>query len=261
MSLNKINFSTKAKLIIISILILFAIYYIIKINININPPLQKTENIKVENQNKPVNNQESIALKKKSQPKKYNKELSAEEKFKKNLLENFSSDVVFGNPNAPITIIEYSSFTCHYCIQMHNNVMDKLTKEYIDTNKVKLVHRAMVNKRTIFSKMLQHCVDHKYLDSLTTDLFNTSSEWAYSENILDQLQILASKYGMTKDDFNRCINNKELGQNIINNQIGASRILKVNSTPTLFINKERVVGSRSYKEIKKIINKKLLEIK
>jgi len=260
MSSKKINFSTKIKLIIISILTIFAIYYIIKININSKPTLQNIDSITVENpnQNNLKNNQKTVITKDDKQSK---KAPTAEEKFEKNLLENFSSDIVFGNPNAPVTIIEYSSFTCSYCIQMHNNIMDKLTKEYIDTNKVKLVHRAMVNQRTIFSKMLQHCVNQKYLSEITTDLFNTSDEWAYSENILDQLQILASKYEMTKDDFNRCIQDKELGQNIINDQIKASRILKINSTPTLFINKERFVGSRSYKEIKKIINKKLSEIK
>lgn len=251
MNLKKIIFARKIWLLIVAI-ILILIFFFIRKNNSIQIASKELDNTDIRYQ---AESKSSDNIKPKNVVK---KEKNSEEKIVDNLLENFSSDVVFGNMNAPITIIEYSSFICSYCIKMHNNVMDKLKKEYIDTNKVKFVHRAMINPKTIFSKMLQHCVKKEYSSDLTTDLFNTSGEWAYSENLLDQLQILAFKYEMSEDDFNKCIHNKQLGQGIINRQLGATRILKVNSTPTLFINKERFIGSRSYKEIKRIIDKKLL---
>jgi protein-disulfide isomerase len=206
-------------------------------------------------------NEEKV-IKPKSQKKEIKKEIinNKKQNSMEELLSEFESDVVFGDLNAPITIIEYSSFNCYHCIKMHKNIMKKLEDEYIDTNKVKFVHRAIVNQRTIFAKMLQHCINKKDSLKLTSDLFNTSGEWTYSENILEQLQILYSKYGMDKDNFDKCIENKKLGQSIIDNQNLSVRALGINSTPTFFINNERFVGSRSFNEIKNIIDRKLLEL-
>ena len=57
------------------------------------------------------------------------------------LLEITESDFVVGNENAPITIIEYASMSCSHCASFHNNTLDDLKKEYIDTGKVRFVFR------------------------------------------------------------------------------------------------------------------------
>jgi len=263
----------KTHILVIIFLIIFAIFTIVSFLINRNNIVKitpkKREIVAVENQivnnSDDIRDKKDIKIDKKINNNKLNVEAkyekTMEEKIEQNLLENFDFDIVFGDLNAVVTIIEYSSFTCSHCIKMHNNVMKKLKQEYIDTKKVKFIHRAMVNSRTIFSKMLQHCVNKNFAFNFTTDLFNTSGEWAYSENLLDQLKILSFKYGMNEASFDKCIKDKELGQGIINKQVASSKILKINSTPTLFINKERFSGARGYKELKKIIDTKLLEMK
>ena len=50
-------------------------------------------------------------------------------------------DMVLGDPNAPVTIIEYASFTCPHCKNFHEGTFKKLKKNYIDEGKVKFILR------------------------------------------------------------------------------------------------------------------------
>ena len=50
-------------------------------------------------------------------------------------------DVVRGAPNAPITLLEYSDFTCHFCKKFFHDTFPKLLSEYIETGKVRFVYR------------------------------------------------------------------------------------------------------------------------
>ena len=46
-----------------------------------------------------------------------------------------------GDPNAPLTIVEFSDFECSYCRRFHEQVMPQLKSEYIDTGLVRFVHK------------------------------------------------------------------------------------------------------------------------
>ena len=46
-----------------------------------------------------------------------------------------------GNNNAPVVFVEYASLTCPACVAFHKNVFPKLNKEYVETGKIKFIHR------------------------------------------------------------------------------------------------------------------------
>jgi len=52
-----------------------------------------------------------------------------------------ADDVVRGDPKAPITLVEYSDFTCHFCKKFFHETFPKLLSEYIETGKVRFVYR------------------------------------------------------------------------------------------------------------------------
>ena len=52
-----------------------------------------------------------------------------------------ADDVVRGDPKAPITLVEYSDFTCHFCKKFFHETFPKLLSEYIETKKVRFVYR------------------------------------------------------------------------------------------------------------------------
>ena len=57
-----------------------------------------------------------------------------------------TDDYFFGSSNAPITIVEYSSYNCPHCLNLHNNTMASIKVNYIDKNKAKYIKRIFIQK-------------------------------------------------------------------------------------------------------------------
>lgn len=46
-----------------------------------------------------------------------------------------------GDPNAPVTLIEYSDFTCDYCVKFFRETWPRLSAKYVETGKLRLLYR------------------------------------------------------------------------------------------------------------------------
>ena len=69
-----------------------------------------------------------------------------------------STDIVFGNKDAQILFIEYSSPTCLHCLDYHLNIFPELKRKYIDTGKIAYVIRDFVgNKQDLDASILARC--------------------------------------------------------------------------------------------------------
>ena len=52
-----------------------------------------------------------------------------------------AADRVLGRADAPVTVIEYASFTCSHCAAFHNEVLPAFKARFIDSGQVRLVYR------------------------------------------------------------------------------------------------------------------------
>lgn len=88
-------------------------------------------------------------------------------------------DMILGDKNAPITIIEYASLTCPHCASFHKEILPELKKKYIDTGKVKLIFRNYVfdNPFDVFAATLNRCVSEKKFFPLAGLYFKRQSTW------------------------------------------------------------------------------------
>ena len=76
------------------------------------------------------------------------------------------SEKVLGNENAPITLIEYASLTCHHCATFHNEVLPKIKSDYIDTGKLKFIYRDFpLDHYALMASMIARCAGYKNLFS------------------------------------------------------------------------------------------------
>src|SRR5579875_3929213 len=74
------------------------------------------------------------------------------------LLKVGKNDRILGNPNAPITIIEYASMTCPHCAHFADTVLPELKKKWIDTGKAKLVLRDFpLDGEAVHASMIARC--------------------------------------------------------------------------------------------------------
>ena len=162
-----------------------------------------------------------------------------------------------GNKDAKVTIITYESLTCGHCADFHKNVYPKLKKEFIDTGLVKIEFRHFPLDMAAFnaSKIAQCNNDGK--SELLHFLFSNQKKWVIGETveaINENLKKLLKNENIVID-FEKCTNNKNIEDYVLNDRIEGVKKFKVNATPTIIINNKKFDKTLNYKNLKKIIEK------
>jgi protein-disulfide isomerase len=166
-------------------------------------------------------------------------------------------DMALGPASAAVTIIEYASMTCPHCAAFTKNVFPKLKSEYIDTGKVHYVFREFPLDEVAFAaSVLARCVakgDPQKFFNIIDVMFATQNEWATNAP-LEPLKRIAKQSGLSEADFNTCMNDRTISQGVIATRDYAANQLKVDSTPTFFVNGKRVLGETSLEQFAKLID-------
>jgi len=165
--------------------------------------------------------------------------------------------IISGNESAKITIIAYESLTCSHCADFHINVYPQLKKEYIDTGLAKIEFRHFPLDIAAFnaSKIAQ-CKNVQSLEILES-LYSNQQAWVKGKTvdvINNNLKKFLEKKGF-KINFEKCVNNKEIEDFVLNDRIEGAKNFKVNATPTIIINDKKFEKSLNYKNLKKSLEK------
>ena len=165
--------------------------------------------------------------------------------------------IVSGNQNAKITIIAYESLTCSHCANFHKDVYPSLKKDFIDTGLVKIEFRHFpLDIAALNAWKISLCKQDQSLEILEK-LYSNQQAWIKGkeiEEVNNNLKEFLKKAGFDID-FEKCINNKEIEDYVLNDRIEGTKNFKVNSTPTIIINNEKFEKSLNYKNLKKTLEK------
>ncbi|WMS43363.1 DsbA family protein [Acuticoccus sp. MNP-M23] len=166
-------------------------------------------------------------------------------------------DMVMGSEDAPVTVVEYASMTCPHCANFHSTTFKELKTEYIDTGKVKFVLREFpFDPLAAAVFMLARCSDDKYYD--VVDLyFEHQREWAVQEDALPKIRGLARQAGFSDDDFQACLTDQKLLDGINAVKDKGYEEMGVRATPTIFVDGEKLEGSRDMRALRDAIDPKL----
>ncbi len=169
-------------------------------------------------------------------------------------------EMIYGDPAAPVTIVEYASLTCSHCASFHNAVLPEIKKNYIDTGKVRLVFRDFpLDGLAMAGAMLARCADGDRGKALISVMFRQQGTWVMSERPIEPLTSYAKLAGLNEDDVNACLENENIMTAIREGQEAGTNQYKIGSTPTFFIEDVKVEGNRGYDYMSKIIDEKLSE--
>ena len=178
--------------------------------------------------------------------------------FAESALNLSKDDFVIGDENAPITIIEYASLSCSHCADFHLNTLPTLKKEFVDTGKAKIVFRDFpFNFPALLGSMLLRCIPQDIREQYTEALYLMQSSWVNRENskTIEELYKIMQSGGMNKEDFNSCIENTELENQLLQGVISAQNEFNIKSTPSFIINGQIIEGNKPIKDFRQIINK------
>jgi protein-disulfide isomerase len=166
-------------------------------------------------------------------------------------------DMALGPKDAAVTITEYASMTCPHCAAFNEQVFPKIKSEYIDTGKVRYIFREFpLDIKAAAGSMLSRCIANgdapKYF-AVTDMLFRQQNDWVV-KNTTETLTRIGKQAGLTQQQVEACLKDQALLDKIAADQKYASDVLKVDSTPTFFINGEKIKGETTFEEFAKKIN-------
>ena len=142
-----------------------------------------------------------------------------------------------GSNDAPIKVVEYSSLTCGHCSSFHKNLLPQIKANYIDTGKVQLIFKEFpLNKPAIDASKLLRCMPEDKFVAFQELLFSEQEKWAYSPEYLNPLKQNAKLAGLSEEQIESCLNNKELENRIIADMKAGSQKYNIQSTPTFVVN-------------------------
>ena len=182
--------------------------------------------------------------------------------YSQTILDIFEDDFIIGDENAPVTIIEYASLSCSHCADFHLNTLNDLKKEYIDTGKAKMIFRNFpFNYPALLGSMVLQCIPEDVKYDYMNALYQLQPNWVVRENAKSTKELfkIMQSGGMTKEEFDACISNKEIEEKILQKVISAQNEFNIRSTPSFLINGNLIEGNKSIKEFRQIINKILSE--
>jgi protein-disulfide isomerase len=166
-------------------------------------------------------------------------------------------DMGLGPANAAVTIVEFASMTCPHCAAFNEQVFPKIKSEYIDTGKVRYIFREFpLDIKAAAGSMLSRCIANgdapKYF-AVTDMLFRSQNDWV-TKNTTETLTRIGKQAGLSQQQVETCLKDQALLDKIAADQKYASEVLRVDSTPTFFINGEKIKGEASFEEFAKKIN-------
>lgn len=166
-------------------------------------------------------------------------------------------DMVLGAKDAPVTVIEYASMTCSHCAAFSEDGFKKLRKEWIDTGKIRYIFREFpLDIKAAAAAVVARCTANgdpeKYFKLLET-MFHTQSSWIGADTAA-QLRKIAAENGLDESGFEACLHDQSKLVAVKSVQDDAVK-LKVNSTPTFFVDGKMIKGN-AYDEIVKAIEDK-----
>lgn len=158
------------------------------------------------------------------------------------------ADHVKGSDKAPITIIEYASFTCSHCSAFYKDVFPLLNKKYIQTGKVRFIYRDFpMNRYDLMGAALAQCMPSAQYYPFIKTLFENATTWSGSPKPEDVLVQYAALGGLNAEKAKACIKDSALMDSLVARRAQAIEKYEINATPTFIINngEDKIVGAVS----------------
>lgn len=169
-------------------------------------------------------------------------------------------DYALGAKDAPITLIEYASFTCPHCARFDETVMPKLKANYIDTGKVRYIQREVYFDRYgLWAGLVARCDGEAKYYAISNMLYEDQKGWlddGKPETVVENLRKIGRKAGMTDEQINACLQDNDRARAMVAAYQTHAAEDDIKGTPTLIINGEKY-SNMSYEDLAKILDEKL----
>ena len=169
-----------------------------------------------------------------------------------------------GDPNAPITLIEFGDYQCFFCNKYFHETEHNILSNYVETGKVRLIFKdfTIIGPDSIIAANAAHCADEQgkfweYHDILYNNWAGENNGWASYDNQLS----FAQDVGLNIDEFSECVKNEKYAA-IITDSTSDARSLGLTGTPAFFVigtddQITKILGAQPYDVFKRVFDSEL----
>ncbi|MGV6848457.1 MAG: DsbA family protein [Marinibacterium sp.] len=171
-------------------------------------------------------------------------------------------EMTMGAEDAPITMIEYASFTCPHCANFHGDTLKKIKADYIDTGKVRLIYREVYFDRFgLWASMVARCAGPDRFFGVADLIFSGLHDWAYQDSpqaIAGELKKIGRMAGLDDATLDACMQDRETAQALVSWYQENANKDDIRATPSFVIDGEKV-SNQPYSDFKALFDSKLGE--
>ena len=161
-------------------------------------------------------------------------------------------EMALGAEDAPVTVIEYASYTCPHCADFHETSFEQLKTDYIDTGKVRFVYREVYFDRPgLWASMVARCGGAERFFPISGMLFEQQSSWLAGqtgEEIAGALRRIGLAAGLEGEQIDACLSDAATAQALYQRFEETTAEDDIRATPTFVIDGE-VVANKPWTEL------------
>lgn len=171
-------------------------------------------------------------------------------------------EMALGAEDAPVTIVEYASFTCPHCANFNTGVFRQIHENYIETGVVRFIHREVYfDAPGLWAAMVARCGGPERYFGITDMLFEAQRDWARAqpaagqsegEAVAEGLRRIGRRAGMNDDEINACLSDRDMAMAMMEVYRQNAERDNVRATPSFLINGQ-AYSNMSYAEFEAAI--------
>jgi len=163
-----------------------------------------------------------------------------------------------GDPDAKLTMIEYSSLTCPHCASFHTGALPKIRETYIATGKLKLEMRDFpLDQYALRAAAMARCAPDARYFPLLEMLFKQQAQWSRASDPVGAIKQIGRLAGISAQQADACMTDEKLLDGILNMRLEGQRQHDVSSTPTFIVGTRKVVGAQPFETFRDAIEPQL----
>lgn len=171
------------------------------------------------------------------------------------------TEMTLGDPEAPLTVVEYASFTCPHCKSFHQNTFKDFKANYIDTGKVHFIYREVYFDRFgLWAGMVARCGGEDRYFAISDMIYDQQGVWARGESeaaIADNLKKIGRTAGLTNDELDACLSDNDMALAMVTVYQENAERDAIRSTPSFLIDGDLETGDMSYSAFSALLDAKL----
>ncbi len=165
-----------------------------------------------------------------------------------------TGDVPLGDPEAPVTVVEYLSLTCPHCAAFHIDTWPEIKAKYVETGQVRFVIREVYFDRYgLWASMLARCGGEGAYHPMIDAYLERQAEWTGAEDIPAALQRIARMNGLSGEKMRACLQDREFAEGLVARYQETTAEDGIRSTPSFVIDGRVHTGNMSVEEFSRLI--------